>query len=144
MSEAHGKLSGSCGWKMEDRVVHGYVGLGFFNDHLLFVRIAFATCFNRKWNEHAADLFIIAYVGFGFFLGPVADSLGQDSDFQEMIWIEINKVHIAILADHLYFVGRRSIDIFASEILKGASFFLPINERSVDFRVFHQRLHIVG
>src|SRR6266513_2277283 len=129
MSEAHGELFGSCGGKMEDRVVHRYVGLGFFDDDLWFVRITFAAGLNRKRKEHAADLFIITHVGFGFFLRSMADSLGQNSDFQEMIWIEINKIHVAIFADHLDFVSRRSIDVFASDILEGASFFLPIHKR---------------
>jgi len=90
---------------MKDRVVHRHVGFSFFNNGLLFVRIAFASGFERKWNEHAADLFVIADVRFHFFLGAVLDPLGQNPDFQKMIGIEINETHVAILAHDFNFVG---------------------------------------
>ena len=60
-----------------------------------------------------------------------------------MVRVEIDKIHIAIFADHLDFVGRCSIDIFPAEILERALLRFPIHQWSVDFRIFHQRFDVV-
>ena len=60
---------------MKDCVIHRRIGFRFFNDGFLFVGIAFAPLFDRKWNEHAANFLVIADVRFHFFLGTVSDPL---------------------------------------------------------------------
>ena len=101
------------------------------------------TGLDRERNEHAADFFVIADVGLGFFLRAVPNPLRQNPDFEKMIWIEVNKIHVAIFPDHFDFVGRRSIDIFAAEIFNRTSFCFPIDQRPIDLGIFKQRLHVV-
>src|SRR5437879_11067811 len=48
------KLFRSRSREMKHRVIHRHVGFRFFNNGVLFVRIAFAPLFDRKWNEHGA------------------------------------------------------------------------------------------
>ena len=64
---------------MENRIVNRQIGLGFFDDNFLFVRVALAPGFDRG-RKHAGGLFIISEISFNFLLCTVFDPLRQNSD----------------------------------------------------------------
>ena len=97
----------------------------------------------EKGKKYAGDFFVIAEIGFDFDLRALLGPLGQDANLEEVIGIEIDVAHVAVLADDLELVRQRAVDIFGAEILHRAPFRFPIDERSIDLGVFDERLRLV-
>ena len=124
---------------MKHRVVDRNVRFRFVEDDLLFVGRAFATGLDRERQKNAVDFLVIAQIGFDFDLCAVFHSLRQNPDLEEMIRIEINKTHVAVLAHDLQLVRERAVHIFGAEIFDRAAFVFPINQRPIDLRILDQR-----
>jgi hypothetical protein len=123
---------------MKDRVIDRHIRFRLFNDDLLFIWIALAPGLQGKRNENTGDFFVITDVRLYFCLCTLHHSLRDHTNLEKMIRIEVNKIHVPILAHHLELMRLRSIHVFRSEIFDRALLSLPIDQRPIDLCIFHQ------
>jgi hypothetical protein len=61
--------------KLKYRVIYRHVGFDLIDYDSLLVGRSLAPDLNRRWNEYASDLFIIAQVGLYLFVRAVSGPL---------------------------------------------------------------------
>src|SRR5262249_38909060 len=98
---------------------------------------------DRERNPDAFDLLVASQIHLGDPLGPSDARDRFDSNLEEVIRIEKEKLRVAVLQSHPQLVGESAVHVFGAEVLDPVALLAPVNERALDLSRLRQNLGVV-